>query len=260
MLFRSTNDYRTGNVNPANGIEKQVRKAHALIKKSGKTLVAVRSDSAGHSKHVINTCEALKIKYYISMSQNNAVKEAIEAIPEKAWNQMKDNPDQEWTETLYPMAWLEPDRAVRIMVLRWENPDPTLFDAKPYCYHVIGTNDLEIENEAWLKFHNGRMGSENYHKELKHGFGLKHCPSHSIKVNRNFFLAGLLAYNLFQVFKRFYLANDYFSWSIRTFRWHFVSVCGKLVRHAKKFIYRVLNVTDKTFEMFRHIQQKLCFS
>ena len=31
----------------------------------------------------------------------------------------------------------------------------------------IAANDLKIGVAAWLDIHNGRMNSENYHKELK---------------------------------------------------------------------------------------------
>jgi len=48
---------------------------------------------------------------------------------------------------------------VRDIDMRWKNPDPTLFDKSPYCYHVIGTNNMDIEPMDWLEMHNGRMGT-----------------------------------------------------------------------------------------------------
>jgi len=67
-----------------------------------------------------------------------------------------------------------------------------LFDKGKYCYHVIGTNNWEIEAMEWLEKHNGRMGSiEQSHKELKTGFGCDYTPSHDFEKNRVFYVGGI---------------------------------------------------------------------
>ena len=252
-----TVDYRQGNVSPANGISDQIKIAHALAEKSGKRIDAVRSDSAGHSKEVMNTCDELGIRYFISMDLNSVVKECIKTTPERYWQAVPEQEGREWTETLYPMGGLTSDQAVRILVLRWKKNKPELFDHDGYGYHVIGTNDTQIKPMVWLEFHNGRMNSENFNKEIKSGFGLDWSPSHNLTMNRNYFLLGLLAYNLLKVFQHFYLPQDYQHDQIRRLRFWFISVCGKLVSHARAFIYHVLNVTEETFLVFKHIHQKL---
>ena len=140
-----TVDYRPGNIPPCVGIAKQIQKAHGLAKRAGKKIKAVRSDSAGHSKEVFNLGFKKKIDFYISVDQNSLVKEAVAAIPEEVWKNLKSQEGKQYAETLYPMPGLDPDRALRILVLRWENPDPTLFEQTPYCYHAITTSNNEIE-------------------------------------------------------------------------------------------------------------------
>jgi hypothetical protein len=217
-------------------------------------------DSAGHSKEVINTSEELNLKWYISMKQNEVVKEALAGILESSWQNIDPKEsERQYTEMLYPMEGLKPDCAIRCVVVRWKNPDPTLFDQNPYCFHVVGTNDNELDSKAVLEFHNGRMGSENYNKELKSGFGADYCPSQNIVMNRNFFLLVLLTYNMFQIFKYFYFQKENQSWSIRSFRFWFVSTCGKIISHANQLTYRLINVPEKMFCLFKHIHQKLSF-
>ena len=53
-----------------------------------------------------------------------------------------------WAETRHVMS---KGFTVRMLVLRWENPDLDLFESSPYCYHAIVTNDFQIKAMEWLK-------------------------------------------------------------------------------------------------------------
>ena len=144
---------------------------------------------------------------------------------------------------------------IRILILRWKNPDPTLFDQSPYCYHVIGTNNWDIEPMEWLEVHSGRMGTiEQDHKELKTGFGCDYTPSNDFEKNRGYFLLGVLAHNAVQIFKLFYLGPDAVGWTIKTVRYQFIHVCGKIVRSGRRFSCKIINVTQEVFEHFRRCQ------
>ena len=149
---------------------------------------------------------------------------------------------------------------MRALVLRWPNPDPTLFDTSPYCYHVIATNDWTIEPMDWLKVHNGRMNSENYHKELKSSLAATYTPSHSFTKNEGFFLLNLLSYNVLVLFKSFYLGPEQRSWTIKTLRYRFIHTCARFVQHARKAICKLINVTDDTFQLFQRCAARLCLS
>jgi hypothetical protein len=252
-------DYRPGNTHPGVGIVEQIKNVSKVAADAGKAITKFRSDSAAHTVEVFNACEALNMKFYVSVSKTNHVKELIKAIPEYLWAPLPNRPEVEYSETLYPMADLDVDVALRLLVLRWKNPDPTLFDQNPYCYHGICTNDGDIKTLEWLDFHNQRMASENYHKEIKSGFGLDWCPSNNIDMNRNYFLTGILAFNLFQIFKHFYCSDAYKTWTVKTFRWRFFFVCSRLVSHARNKFYRLINLQEEIFLLYKHIQQKLCF-
>ncbi|MEA1878393.1 MAG: IS1380 family transposase [Bacteroidota bacterium] len=247
----STMDFRRGNVSPCDGILNQLRKAVAQAKEAGKKIAIFRSDSAAHSNEIFKECAKEDIKYYISLSKNLAIKEMINSMDKKSWKRLSgkyEGGSEEYAEMVYVTNAGE---SARMLVLRWKNPDVTLFDQNPYCYHAIGTNDNEISPMAWLEKHNGRMNSENYNKEVKSGFNCDYTPSHDFEMNRCYFLLGILAYNVVQIMKLFYLSGRARKWTIKTLRYHFINVCGKIIKTARRYICKIINVTDSTFDLFR---------
>ena len=54
-------DYRQGSVSAGSGVKKQLLAAHRLLKSCGKRLAYLRSDSAGYTADVINTCNDLGV-------------------------------------------------------------------------------------------------------------------------------------------------------------------------------------------------------
>lgn len=259
MGICNTVDFRRGNVSPAKGILNQLRKAVRQAKAAGKKIKRFRGDSAAHSNAIFRECNEEGIEYYISLDKNAAVVESIEALKEKSWQELaKEEEDTpvEWAQTVYVT---EAGVGMRMMVLRWKNPDPNLFDQSPYCYHAIGTNNNEIEPLEWLAFHNGRMNSENYNKEVKNGFNCKYTPSHEFEMNRGYFLLGILAYNFVQIMKLFYLGEAAVKWTIKTLRYKFINVSGKIIKTGRRYFCKIINVTDRVFELFENCLAKLVY-
>jgi hypothetical protein len=255
----NTVDFRPGHVSPQTGVLNQLRKAVAQAKAAGKRIARARFDSAGHQNKVFEFCQEEKIYYFISLDKNAAVMECIHAIRPKVWQEIPEAEKElgkkvEWAETVYVT---NAGNAVRTLVLRWPNPQPDLFKQDPYCYHAIGTNDNEIEPMAWLEFHNGRMNSENYNKEMKEGLNAGYAPSHDFNTDRFYFLLNVLAYNVLQVMKLFYLGKEAKTWTVKTLRYWFVEVCGKIVRTGRKYYCKIINATEETFGLFRHCLSQL---
>jgi len=130
------------------------------------------------------------------------------------------------------------EQAFRLIVLRWPNPQPHLFEASSWCYHVVATNREESAREVIWK-HNGRGHSENWHKELKIGVGMEQMPSGQLEANAMYFAIGVLAYNLAQVLKRRVLPESYGTATVATLRWKVYRLAGKLVRHARCWVLRI---------------------
>ena len=217
----NTLDFRRGNVSPQTGIMNQLKKAVGQAKAAGKKIKRFRSDSAAYRMDVKRYCAINEIDYFISADKDEAVQRTIKRIKATQWRMMEDkyakNENTQWAETKHMMS---KGFTIRMMVLRWENPDPDLFESSPYCYQAIVTNDVEIKPMDWLTKHNGRMGTvEHGHEEIKNGLGCDYAPSHDFEKNRGYFLIGVLAYNMVEILKRFYMGISTVNWKIKTVRY-----------------------------------------
>ena len=254
----ATVDFRQGHISPRSGIYHQLQKVIQMAEKAGKRIAVVRMDSAGHQNKIFEKGNEKSIRYYISLAKNEEVKESIYVLKEKAWTKLPETEskksDVEWAETIYAPNEGE---AMRMLVLRWPNPDPELFDRGPYCYPASGTKDNEIEPRDWLKTHNGRMNSENYNKELKHGLSGDYTPSPDYSLNRNYFLLNIFAYNLAQIMKLFYLGANARKWTLQTLRYRFMYVCEKIVKSGRRYICKIMSVCDETFSLFESCLSRL---
>ena len=259
----NTVDFRRGKVSPQTGIMNQLKKAVGQAKAAGKRIGRFRNDSVAYRSDVMTYCTIQGIYYFISADQDEAVRRTIQKIKASEWWMLEDkyakNEGTKWAETKHVMS---KGFTVRMLVLRWENPDPDLFESSPYCYHAIVTNDVEIEPMEWLKVHNGRMGTiEHSHEEIKNALGCDYAPSHEFEKNRGYFLIGILAYNMVEILKRFYMGLSTIKWKIKTIRYRFIHVCGKIVKSGRRFCCKIINVTDEVFELYKNCKSKLgCYA
>lgn len=252
----NTVDYRRGNASPQVGILNQLKKACMQAHQVGKRIKRFRSDSAAHQDDILTYCCMNEIEYYVTLDKNEGVMKTVKKQKPFDWKTMygryKGQYDKEWAVAEHIVS---KGYHVRILMLRWKNPDPMLFDKDVYCYHVIATNNREIDPMEWLEVHSGRMGTiEQNHKELKTGFGCEYTPSHDFEKNRGYFLLGVLAHNIIQIMKLFYLGPDAVKWTIKTMRYQFINVCGKIIRSGRRFYCKIINVTHEVFERFKCCQ------
>ena len=245
--------FRAGNVSPRTGIVEQIKEAISISKEAGKRIGVVRLDSAGHNNEIFKICQKEGIKYYITLGQNVAVKELIVSIENKKWNKLKGT-DREYAESIYVT---NEGVSSRMITLRWKKRQGELF-SDSYSYHVIGTNDESVNIENILEIHAGRMGSENYNKELKSGYNCDWSPSHDFRMNANYFYIGVLAYNCVEFVKRFFIQSEEITrYRIKKFRHWFIKISGKLVKTGRKYYFHLINVTDKSYEMVQSIWRRL---
>jgi len=251
-----TSDFRPGNISPATGILNQLRKAAKWAKKAGKKIARFRSDSAAHNQKIWKYCEKEGIKYFISLDQNKVIKESVKGIAEFHWQKLEGT-DKEWAEFSYMPIVTKKNKGVmvRALALRWRKANPDLFDN--YHYHVIGTNDWDIAPFEWLEFHNGRMGSEKYNSELKSGLNGKYTPSNDFNICRGYFMLTVLAYNVLQIMKLFYLDKEAESWTVKRIRYWFIETVGKFVISGRKVKCKLINCCDLTWKLFVSCQRRL---
>ena len=210
--------------------------------------VSVRSDSALYQADVMNHCFERGHRFTITADQDSAVEAAIRQIPESDWKPYRTREgmatDREIAETVHGMN--KTKQAFRLIVVRWPNPQPSLFEADPYCYHAVASNREETESVSevlWL--HNQRGESENWHKELKLEFGMEQMPCGELAANAVFFAIGVLAYNLSAVLKAQLLPAEYRHASVATLRWRFYRLAAKLVHHAGAWVLQIKTEAEK---------------
>ena len=231
-------EFREGNASPGAGILKFARHCEAAIP-AGKRIY-FRSDSAAYQPEVINYYSPAGRNFSITADLDGAVKREIRNLPETAWQPYRTAEglatDRESAETVHSMNGTE--QAFRLIVLRWPNPQPNLFEADRYGYHAVATNREEGAGAVIWKHHQ-RGESENWHKELKIGFGMEQMPCGQFGANAMYFALGVLAYNLAPLLKRQVLPPGYRTATVATLRWKVYRLAGKLVRHARGWMLQI---------------------
>ncbi len=229
-------DYRQGSVPAGSGVKRQLLAAYRLLKCCGKRLAYLRSDSAGYTAGVINTCHRLGVTFTITADQDAAVKKLIEQARKRGkWHRLYD-PDHRPTDREYTTAihCMEKTEAFRLVIERWRNPRPDLFHPEFYYYHAIATSDDKRKPHEVIWFHNGRGDAENYNKELKSGFGMDYAPCRSLEADAVYFEIGVLAHNLTVAVKRLVLGGEWVARTIASLRWRLIQIASKVVRHGRQ--------------------------
>lgn len=236
--------FRPGNRSPGAGMLEFAQQCEAALPEGKR--IYFRSDSAAYQAAVINHYSQGERSFSLTADQDAAVKREIENLTETAWKDYRTAEgiatDRQIAETVHTMN--ETKQAFRLIVLRWPNPQPTLFESERYCYHAVASNRGEPASEVLWK-HNQRGNSENWHKELKIGFAMEQMPTGQFHANALYFAIGVLAYNLAQLLKRRVLPESYRTVTAATLRWKLYRLAGKLVRHARGWILQIKTGTEK---------------
>jgi Transposase DDE domain group 1 len=237
-------EFREGSQSPGAGILEFARHCEAALAKGKR--IYFRSDSAAYQAAVINHYSRRGRSFTITADLDQAVKREIAHLPEAAWRAYRTQEglatDREIAETVHTMNGTK--QAFRLIVLRWPNPQPNLFEAERYCYHAVATNREESASEVIWR-HNQRGQCENWHKELKAGFGMEQMPCGEFEANAMYFAIGVLAYNLAQLLKRRVLPESYRTATVATLRWKLYRLAAKLVRHARRWVLQIKADVEK---------------
>lgn len=239
-------EFRAGNVAPAARNLAFIKHCIRQLPK-GKSITALRSDSAAYQAEIINYCEGNGIQFAIGADLDEAVVGAITAIPEKEWKPYKNG---YIAETVHSMEKTE--QAFRLIVIR-RPYQSTLFAEEDTSlkYTVIATNRIESP-EAVVAWYNQRGEcSENRIKELKIGFGMERMPCGQLNANAMFFKIGTLAYNLFRLFSLTTLSPSWHRHQVQTVRWRLYQIAGKIVFHGGQVFLKVRRGLCQLFKDIR---------
>lgn len=230
-------EFREGNDNGAK--LRMVKKAFGKMPK-GKRIKEVLLDAEYYSHKVIDYLEQKGVKWAICVDKDVSVMEVIRGIPEGEWRPFRSEDgiatDREIAETVH--ATNEGKGAFRLVVLRWQDRQADLF-GNGWSYHAIGNNMLDQTAEQVVWRYNGRAQIENHIKEIKTGFGMDRMPSGDFLANAVHFAVGIMTYNLFIGQKLLTMPEPWSKKTIKSIRWLWVEVAGKLIRHGRRLILKV---------------------
>ncbi len=238
-------DFREGNIAPATGNLEFIKACEARMPR-GHAIANVRLDSAGYQADIFNYCEDTGKTFAIGGRLDKPTQQAIAEIPESGW---KHYPDCAVAETLHSMN--DTEKAFRLIVVKYKHQGE-LFDDAPK-HHVIASNRLESTEDTLIWYRQRGEVSENGIKELKIGFGMERMPCGQFAANAAFFRIGVIAHNLFILFKHSALGEDWQRHKVTTVRWRLFHLPGKVVSHARAW---VLKVSTEAAEMFHSIREK----
>jgi hypothetical protein len=163
---------------------------------------------------------------------------AIEVIPESDWKHYADCAIAEATH-----------KAFRLIVVKCKY-QAELFDDQPK-YHVIASNRVESTADTLIWYRSRGEVSENGIKELKIGFGMERMPCGQFEANAAFFRIGVIAHNLFVLFKHSAPGGNWQRHRVATVRWRLFHLPGKLVQHARTL---TLKIAAEFAKLFRDIR------
>jgi len=231
-------EFREGNAAPQSRNLEFIEHCAAQMPK-GRRIAFLRADSAAYQARIINWCEADErhpVRFAVGADLDAGVKAALRAIPETDWRKYQDG---FIAETIHSME--KTKRAFRLIAIRRPAQVDLLTGEVRIAerYHAIASNRAETA-EATMAWYNRRgETSENRIKELKLGFGMERMPTGDFAANALFFRLGVLAYNLFVLFKLLALSAEWQTRQVQTVRWRLYQAAGKVTRHAGQWSLKV---------------------
>lgn len=234
--------FREGNASPQSHLPSLLRYCHRRLPPGAR--MRFRSDSAGYRTDVMGYCDRHSLEFAIRADLDSAVREAVDEIPEKAWQLVVRGKDTFLLAETVHVPGASGNRAnvrlpaFRLVVIR-RTGQLDLF-RPPIEYYPIITNLPESWSaEQVVDFYNGRGRMEKALGEIKNGFALHWLPCGDLRANAAYFQTALLAYNLARTFKRVALPQAWQSFAIKKLRFRLLCHAGVIIRHARRLTLRL---------------------
>lgn len=213
---------------------------------AGKRIARFRSDSAAYQAAILDACEEAGIEFAIGADLDAAVQQSLGTVLE--W---RDYQNGLIGETVHSMNASR--HSFRIVAVKRPSQQSLFVETSPRV-KVIATN-MEGSAEEVVAWYNRRGEcSENRIKELKLGLGMERLPCGDFAGNAAFFRIGVLAYNLFVLFRSAALPDAWSRYRLATVRWKLYQAAGKVVGHGNRVW---LKVRRWWLELFQSIRRRV---
>jgi hypothetical protein len=189
---------RDGGTYSSNGSSEIIYEVFKKVNKRIKRYV--RGDSAFCNGEFFHACFNADVKFVVAM-KDNMLRPILGRV--SSWRKSKDIKTYDGRTCEIASTVYYPDAAphsLKVVVARAKKNDTqgTLFKDDKYEYFAFVTNiqEHEIRSEKIIELYRKRGNAENFIREQKNGFDLKHFPCISLIANITYGIIGAVAYNL----------------------------------------------------------------
>ena len=239
---------RPGNTKSGVDAEELIRSALKSYKYSDEKYLS--ADSAYCNQEVIKVCLSLGVKFTIAANQattgwRDHVNEIThwekwkytESEIKKAKDREEDLPEIELGRFHWRPSWNEA-LCFPVVVQRKAREQATLEDGAFEYYGIITNHNLiKWSLQSVVEHYHKRGNVENFIREEKYGYDLKHFPCQSLDANHAFGLIAMVANNLLRwvaLIDR--PTKTYFA---KKFRRNYIHIPGHLVKHARSLVLKI---------------------
>lgn len=205
----------------------------------------LRGDSGFASPELYEACEEHDCKYAIRYKENKKIREFAASEDEALTRATKDNVVDcavEYGEFMYRASTWSHSRRVVFMI---EKP----YGQFVHMYTFVVTT-MEMSPDKVIQFYCGRGKMENFIKEAKSGFDFSSVRSHSGTVNANRLRVHMLAYNLFNWFRRLVLSVKMRKLRIDAIRLKLPKIAARAVHSAGYITFKLCSSCPYKEEFF----------
>jgi len=223
-------EFRTGNDSPgARNLE--FLRACVVRMPRGKRIARFRSDSAGYQSAILDFCAEAGIEYAIGADLDAGVRQSLFSV--ESWRAYADGLIGETSHSMNASR-----HPFRIVAVKRPSQQSLFVETSPRV-KVIATNMAGSAEDVVAWYNRRGECSENRIKELKLGVGMERLPCGNFAGNAAFFRLGVLAYNLFVLFRSAVLPAEWSRYQLTTVRWKLYQAAGKVVCHGNRVWLKV---------------------
>ena len=209
----------------------------------------LRGDSGFSSPRLYKACETNGCSYAIRLKQNPSLIALASDKEEDLYRATKEDQISyavTYGEFLYQAGSWDYKRRV---VFKIEKP----YGQLTHMYTFIVTN-MDMEPYQVIQFYRNRGRMENFIKEGKSGFDFAAVSSHSKAVNANRMRIHMLAYNLFNWFRRLVLPANMRKQQVDTIRLKLIKIAARAVRSAGYITFKLCSSCPYKKEFYRTLE------
>jgi hypothetical protein len=217
----------------------------------GKRIARFRADSASYQAKIIDYCIDNGIEFAIGADLDGSVLKSLSSVEE--WREYGDGLIGETSHSMNASR-----HPFRLIAVKRPSQRSLFVEISPRIKVIAADMDGSAEDVvAWYNLR-GEC-SENRIKELKLGLGMERMPCGDFAGNAAFFRIGVIAYNLFVMFKFASLPWEWRRYQLATVRWKLYQTAGKVVYHGNRQWLKVRRCWLGLFGGIRGRTYAFCF-